>query len=202
MEDCNDCTWKKSGSQARCRRARFRVRYEAKKTGKSKSRVKRAVKKVGNSRRKVERERSRLIRISSLRLALRRSSAPAKQRGRPTARLKSAEIAPSLRKPPAIFGTGAQDVAVLGSPADQSRQTVQFGSTVTIVREARKQTFQIVGEDEAEPANGKLSYVSPLARTIMNKEVGDTATLGDSEIAIAAVSADEVASDHAADRSD
>jgi transcription elongation GreA/GreB family factor len=86
--------------------------------------------------------------------------------------------------------------------ADQSRQTVQFGSTVTIVREARKQTFQIVGEDEAEPANGKLSYVSPLARTIMNKEVGDTATLGDSEIAIAAVSADEVASDHAADRSD
>jgi hypothetical protein len=34
----------------------YEVRYEAKKTGKSKSRVKRAVKKVGNSRRKVERE--------------------------------------------------------------------------------------------------------------------------------------------------
>jgi hypothetical protein len=34
----------------------YEVRYEAKKTGASKSRVKRAVKKVGDSRRKVERE--------------------------------------------------------------------------------------------------------------------------------------------------
>jgi hypothetical protein len=34
----------------------YEVRYEAKKTGKSKKRVKRAVKRVGNSRRKVERE--------------------------------------------------------------------------------------------------------------------------------------------------
>jgi transcription elongation GreA/GreB family factor len=69
-----------------------------------------------------------------------------------------------------------------------SRQTVQFGSTVTIVRDGRKQTFQIVGEDEAEPSKGKLSYVSPLARVIMNKEVGDTAVLVESEIKITAKS--------------
>jgi transcription elongation GreA/GreB family factor len=69
---------------------------------------------------------------------------------------------------------------------DASRKTVQFGSTVAIVRDGRKQVFQIVGEDEAEPAGGKISYVSPLARSIMNKEVGDIVQLGESEIEIVA----------------
>jgi transcription elongation GreA/GreB family factor len=181
----------------------YEVRYEAKKTGKSKSRVKRAVKKVGNSRRKVERERfsphpnfvtaAGFAQIERARQAAREAHGAAQISGD---RAKLAKASSDLRYWSARRGSAR----IL--TADQSRQTVQFGSTVTIVREARKQTFQIVGEDEAEPANGKLSYVSPLARTIMNKEVGDTATLGDSEIAIAAVSADEVASDHAADRSD
>ncbi len=61
---------------------------------------------------------------------------------------------------------------------------------MTIARDGRKQTFQIVGEDEADPSKGKISYVSPLARALMNKEVGDTAMLGDSEIDIVATSSD------------
>lgn len=73
---------------------------------------------------------------------------------------------------------------------DPGRTTVQFGSTVTIVRDGRKQTFQIVGEDEADPSQGKISYVSPLARAIMNKEVGDTAMLGQNEIELVAASSD------------
>ncbi len=73
---------------------------------------------------------------------------------------------------------------------DPNRKAVQFGSTVTIARDGRKQTFQIVGEDEADPSKGKISYVSPLARAVMNKEVGDTAMLGDSEIDILATSSD------------
>jgi transcription elongation GreA/GreB family factor len=70
---------------------------------------------------------------------------------------------------------------------DASRDTVQFGSTVSIVRDGRKQTFQIVGEDEADAANGKISYISPLARAIMNKEIGDTGKLGKSEIEVVEV---------------
>ena len=70
---------------------------------------------------------------------------------------------------------------------DPSRTAVQFGSIVTIERDGRKQTFQIVGEDEADPSNGKISYVSPLAQAIMNREVGDTATFRDSEIDVLAV---------------
>jgi len=72
---------------------------------------------------------------------------------------------------------------------DPNRKSVQFGSTVTSLRDGREQTFQIVGEDEAEPARGKISYVSPLARAIMNKDAGDTAMLGDSEIELIAASA-------------
>jgi transcription elongation GreA/GreB family factor len=72
--------------------------------------------------------------------------------------------------------------------ADPRRKTVQFGTTVTIVRDGRKQTLQMVGEDEAEPSKGKISYVSPLARAVMNKEVGDSVTLGESQIEIVATS--------------
>jgi transcription elongation GreA/GreB family factor len=71
---------------------------------------------------------------------------------------------------------------------DPNRKSVQFGSTVTILRDGREQTFQIVGEDEAEPSRGKISYVSPLARAIMNKDVGERAMLGDSEIELVAAS--------------
>jgi transcription elongation GreA/GreB family factor len=56
---------------------------------------------------------------------------------------------------------------------------VQFGTTVTIRRDGREQTFKIVGEDEADPAAGTLSYVAPLARALMGKEEGDTVRVGD-----------------------
>src|SRR6516164_9195116 len=60
-------------------------------------------------------------------------------------------------------------------PAPSDRSKVHFGSTVTIVRnDGRRQTFRIVGEDEADPARGTLSHVSPLARALFDKQVGDT----------------------------
>jgi transcription elongation GreA/GreB family factor len=72
---------------------------------------------------------------------------------------------------------------VMPPPADDQR--VQFGSTVTIVRDdGRRQTFRIVGEDEADPARGTLSYVSPVARALMNKTVGDVVEAGSGEAEI------------------
>jgi transcription elongation GreA/GreB family factor len=65
---------------------------------------------------------------------------------------------------------------------------VQFGRTVEIEREdGRRQRFRIVGEDEADPARGSISYVAPLARALMGKSVGDTARVGDGEVEIVAV---------------
>ena len=47
--------------------------------------------------------------------------------------------------------------------------------TVTLRREdGREQTFRIVGEDEADPSRGTVSYVSPLARAVLTHGPGDT----------------------------
>jgi transcription elongation GreA/GreB family factor len=68
-------------------------------------------------------------------------------------------------------------------PADATQ--VHFGSTVSIVRDdGRRQTFRIVGEDEADPGRGTLSHVSPLARALFGKQVGDTIEVGRSQAEI------------------
>jgi transcription elongation GreA/GreB family factor len=73
-------------------------------------------------------------------------------------------------------------------PPPSGSNQVQFGSTVTIVREdGRRQTFRIVGEDEADPAHGTLSHVSPLARALFGKQVGDTIQAGQSEAEIVTI---------------
>jgi transcription elongation GreA/GreB family factor len=72
-------------------------------------------------------------------------------------------------------------------PATETN-TVQFGSAVTIVRDdGREQTFRIVGEDEADPKCGSISHVSPLARSLINKRVGDTIKAGKGEAVILAI---------------
>ena len=65
---------------------------------------------------------------------------------------------------------------VVEAATDKSK--VYFGATVTVRRDdGRTQTFRIVGEDEAEPARGTLSYVSPLARAVLGGSVGDDVEL-------------------------
>jgi transcription elongation GreA/GreB family factor len=72
---------------------------------------------------------------------------------------------------------------VIPDPADTSQ--IRFGNSVTIRRAAgREQTYRIVGEDEADPARGTISYLSPLAQSLMGKCVGDVAKLGTSEVEI------------------
>jgi len=71
---------------------------------------------------------------------------------------------------------------------DPDIDTVQFGSTVTIVRDdGREQTFTIVGEDEADPAQGTISHVSPLARALFGKAVGDVVRAGKDNAEITAI---------------
>ena len=73
---------------------------------------------------------------------------------------------------------------------DPVRQTgaVQFGSTVTFDRQdGRRQTFRIVGEDEADAARGSVSHVSPLARVLLGKRLGDTAMLANGEVEVVAI---------------
>lgn len=59
---------------------------------------------------------------------------------------------------------------------------VAFGTTVTIRREDRReQTYRIVGEDEADPARGLLSHVSPVAQALRGRRVGEVVQAGNSE---------------------
>ncbi|NEU11532.1 transcription elongation factor GreA [Methylobacterium sp. BTF04] len=66
---------------------------------------------------------------------------------------------------------------------------VRFGSTVTILREGEsRQTFRIVGEDEADPAAGSISYVSPMSRALTGKVVGDVVAVNGHETEIVEIS--------------
>ena len=51
---------------------------------------------------------------------------------------------------------------------------VRFGHTVTVkTAKGKKESFKIVGEDEADPAKGLIPHVAPLAKALIGKEVGD-----------------------------
>lgn len=76
---------------------------------------------------------------------------------------------------------------VIEDPA--SFDVVAFGSTVKFSRDdGRVQTYRIVGEDEADPKEGSISFVSPVAKALMGKAVGDIAGVGDQELEIIAIS--------------
>jgi transcription elongation GreA/GreB family factor len=72
-------------------------------------------------------------------------------------------------------------------PPSAGATEIQFGSTVTIERgDGKRQTWRIVGEDEADPEKGAVSYVSPLARALVGKQVGDVVDVAGSEVEIVA----------------
>lgn len=73
-------------------------------------------------------------------------------------------------------------------PPPSSTETVAFGSTVTFGRDdGRVQKFRIVGEDEADPKSGSISFVSPVARSLIGKAVGEIATSGGQDLEIIAI---------------
>ena len=74
-------------------------------------------------------------------------------------------------------------------PDPASTSTVVFGSTIEFSRDdGRRQKYRIVGEDEANPSAGSISYVSPIARLLLDRAVGDVVTMGDHELEIIAIS--------------
>jgi transcription elongation GreA/GreB family factor len=51
--------------------------------------------------------------------------------------------------------------------------TVAFGSTVTVERKGRQQTFRLVGVDESDASKGLINFRAPLAKTVMGARPGD-----------------------------
>ena len=72
---------------------------------------------------------------------------------------------------------------VVKPPADRSKAS--FGMTVTLRRDdGREQSFRIVGEDQADPSRGTVSYVSPLARAVLTHGPGETVEIAGREAVI------------------
>jgi transcription elongation factor GreB len=64
------------------------------------------------------------------------------------------------------------------NPADQPKNEIRFSAHVTLrtIGSEELQTIQIVGVDEADVHKGKISFVSPLSRLLINKKVGERIT--------------------------
>lgn len=85
---------------------------------------------------------------------------------------KVAEIERDLR-----YVRARLDSAILVDPKTQDHETVLFGATVEVEdSEGARHVFHIVGEDESDASINKVSWVSPLAKSLIGQKVGDTVT--------------------------
>jgi len=79
--------------------------------------------------------------------------------------------------------------ATVVDTADQPREEVHFGAMVKIEdEEGNAQTFTLVGDDEADVAQGRISWASPLARAMIGAKIGDSVVwrrpAGEAEVTI------------------
>lgn len=63
-------------------------------------------------------------------------------------------------------------------PAITDGEKVEFGSRISVLLNGRPRTFEIVGDDEADPAVGLISFTAPLSRAMLGAEVGETLPFG------------------------
>jgi transcription elongation GreA/GreB family factor len=84
-----------------------------------------------------------------------------------------ARVARDLR----YFQARRDSARVVTPPANT--QQVRFGVRALLrLADGKERSFQLVGEDEADPKAGLISYVSPLAKSLMGKSVGEQLAFG------------------------
>ena len=86
-----------------------------------------------------------------------------------------------------------EDAVVVRSDEQPDHNHIFFGATVTYVNSRdEEKTIRIVGEDEADSLNGKISWISPVARALMKSGVGDVVTVrtpsGEDELEVLEIS--------------
>lgn len=87
---------------------------------------------------------------------------------------------------------GRLERAIVVDPATQPKDEVHFGAAVSVSDESGEvREFSIVGEDEADVARGKVSWVSPLGKAMIGARAGDTVVwkrpAGDAELEIVSI---------------
>lgn len=76
------------------------------------------------------------------------------------------------------FLTSRLDAAVVVDPLSITSKAIQFGATVEVEdEEGQKKTFCIIGVDEVDTARNRISWQSPIGKSLLGKEVGDEVTI-------------------------
>ena len=78
---------------------------------------------------------------------------------------------------------------VVVDPKSQDPDSIHFGATVTVADpEGNEKIYKIVGVDESEPGEGKISFISPIAKALISAREGDVVRLelpqGDTELEV------------------
>jgi transcription elongation GreA/GreB family factor len=74
-------------------------------------------------------------------------------------------------------------------PPAEVPDAVRFGTVVTVrFEDGSARTFKLVGEDEADPSRGLVSWAAPLGRTLMGKTIGDEVAVMGASAEITALS--------------
>ena len=94
------------------------------------------------------------------------------------------------------------EIAEVIDPAQVKSNKIQFGATVTYQNEeGLKKTISIIGIDEIAPSEGKISWISPLAKVLLNQSAGDIVTFksprGEDELEILKVEYKTIPSERA-----
>ena len=63
-------------------------------------------------------------------------------------------------------------------------ETVEFGTSVTFALNGKERTLAIVGDDEADPASGRIAFSAPLARAMIGAETGECVAFGGKDDAL------------------
>ena len=90
------------------------------------------------------------------------------------------------------FLTKRLESAVVVKPGEQSGDVVRFGATVEVEDEdGNRRKYLLVGPDESDPDQGKLSFQSPMGRSLLKRKVGDVVVVkrpaGEIEVEILSV---------------
>lgn len=106
-----------------------------------------------------------------------------------TARAAGDKIAVAMLNRDLRYWRARRSTAQIVVP-DAGGDIVQFGHSVSLRRkDGSVQTYRIVGIDEADPREGRISYLSPIARQLVGKEEGETVRAGPQDAEIVAIDA-------------
>lgn len=91
------------------------------------------------------------------------------------------EAAPAIRRELRYWQTRKTTARLAPIPTGN---TVEFGTRVTIELNGKQKTFTLVGDDEADPAAGVISFKAPLSQAMMGAESGEILSFGNAEGAL------------------